>query len=350
VVRAGRGLLLTTQIRPGTYGSAQGCQMDAAEALARLNAARELGLRLGDAAATLGAQGLRSHADSEALHKLTRAIDPAQEGRHPDSVNGQDAVTPADGRAGAGQPVPAFAEPIVALDSASSLLAASGASTQLYAGQDLSLTSQGDLHHAAAHTHSQVSGQAASLYTHQGGIVAHAANGPVSVRAHTDALQLLAQQGITVSSVNDEIRLYAKDKITLGGGDSSLVLDGPDITFTTLGTYTQHGGSHAFLPGASAAAAIDDLPSGTVETLQNWLDLGLYGWMGAPIANRRYTLTLADGSQRRGALDASGQAHVPDVPAGGPHRVDYENPPVSDDPPPFTLDDLAEAIKTYVGV
>jgi hypothetical protein len=30
--------------------------------------------------------------------------------------------------------------------------------------------------------------------------------------------------------------------------------------------------------------------------------------------------------------------------------VDYENPPVSDDPPPFTLDDLAEAIKTYVGV
>jgi type VI secretion system secreted protein VgrG len=267
VVRAGKGILLTTQIRPGTYGSAQGCQMDAAEALARLNAARELGQHLGHAAATLGAQGLRSHADCEALHRLARAIDPAQDGRHPDRVNGQDAVTPADGRAGSGQPVPAFAVPLVALDSASSLLAASGASTQLYAGQDLSLTAQGDLHHAAAHTYAQVSGQAASLYTHQGGIVAHAANGPVSVRAHTDALQLLAQQGITVSSVNDEILLYAQDKITLGGGDSSIVLDGPDITFTTTGSYTQHGGSHAFLPGAIQTLPLAPLPTQLVSEL-----------------------------------------------------------------------------------
>ena len=349
VVRAGRGLLLTTQARPGTYGSARGCQMDAAEALARLAAARELGQRLGEAAAALGAQGLRSHGDDQALDRLTRAMDPAREGRHPERVNGQEAVSPADGRTGPGQPVPGFAEPIVALDSASSLLAASGASTQLYAGQGLSITAQGDLHHAAAHTHAQVSGQGTSLYTHAGGIVAHAANGPVSVRAHTDALQLLAQKGITISSVNDEIRLYAKDRITLGGGDSSLVLDGPDITFTTPGTYTQRGGSHAFLPGASAAAPIEDLPTGTIADLENWLDLGLYGWMGKPIVGCRYTLALADGSQRRGTLDSSGQSHVPGVPPGGPHRVEYENPPVSEDPPPFTLGDLAAAIRRYVG-
>jgi type VI secretion system secreted protein VgrG len=323
VVRAGKGLLLTTQARPGTYGSAVGCQMDAAEALARLNAARELGLRLGDAAAALGAQGLRTHADNEALDKLGRAIDPAHEGRHPDRVNGQDAVTAADGRAGAGQPVPAFAEPIVALDSASSLLAASGASTQLYGGQDLSVTAQGDLHHAAAHTYAQVSGQAASLYTHQGGIVAHAANGPVSIRAHTDALQLLAQQGITVTSVNDEIRLYAKDRITLGGGDSSIVLNGPDITFTTPGTYTQHGGSHAFLPGASSPADLPHLPDQRLGEPANWIAIQHNDADAIPMAAQRYKIFFEGGTVISGQLDAQGRARHDNVPQVAQY-VEYE--------------------------
>ena len=325
VVRAGRGLLLSTQLRPGTYGSARGCQMDAAEALARLRAARELGQRLGEAAAALGAQGLRSHRDSEALDKLAAAMDPARDGRHPDRVNGQEALTPEDGRTGPGQPVPAFAEPIVALDSASSLLAASGASTQLYAGQDLSLTAQGDLHHAAAHTHAQVSGQGTSLYTHQGGIVAHAANGPVSVRAHTDALQLLAQQGITICSVNDEIRLYARDRITLGGGDSSIVLDGPDITFTTPGSYTQHGGSHAFLPGSRAPAELGALPTGLVGVLPSVLELRYSYRDLEPVAGAPYLVQFANGTSRRGALDALGYARIENPPDAGRVYFGYDS-------------------------
>jgi uncharacterized protein (DUF2345 family) len=101
--------------------------------------------------------------------------------------------------------------------------------------------------------------------------------------------------------------------------------------------------------GQSKPAVLNDLPTGSVGQLDNWLDLGLYGWNAQPLAGVRYVLTLADGSVRRGTLDDQGYAHQPNVPPGGPHRVDYENPPLSEDPPPFTLDELADAIKTYVG-
>ncbi|MEK8032530.1 type VI secretion system tip protein VgrG [Ideonella sp. DXS29W] len=348
-VRAGQGLLASTQARPGTYGSAQGSQMDAQESVAHLNAARDLGQRLSAAAGAVGAQGLVAHADDQAVQRSLKRMDPEQDGRHASGGEGGEPPTvPADDRVAPGQPVPALAEPLVVLDSASALLGASGASTQVYAGQGLSLVTQGDMHQTAAHTYAQVSGQGASLYAHEGGITAHAASGPVSIRAHTDALQLLVEQGATISSVNDEIRIYAKDKLTFGAADSGFELNGPDITFTTPGTYQEQGGTHAFLAGGAVAAAIRGLPQGSLDELENWLDLGLYGWMGEPLANVRYTLTLADGSKRSGTLDEAGYAHEAAVPPGGPHELVYENPPIEDDPSPFTIEDLAKSIDAFL--
>jgi type VI secretion system secreted protein VgrG len=83
----------------------------------------------------------------------------------------------------------------------------------------------------------------------------------VSLRAHTDTLQLLADQAITVLSVNGEIHLSASSKIELIGADSSIVLDGADITFTTPGTWTAKGSAHAFLGGGSVAAELPALPA-----------------------------------------------------------------------------------------
>lgn len=306
-VRGAEGLLLSTQARAGSYGSAEGAQMDAAEALSRLNAARDLGQRLGDAAGTLGAQGLTGHADEQALQRLATQIDPDQDGHHPDQVNGQPATMPDDGRAGAGKPVPAFAKPLVALDSASALLAASGASTQVYAGQSLSLVAQGDLHQTAAHTYAQVSGQGSSLYAHEGGITAHAASGPVSVRAHTDQFQLLADQGITISSVNDEIRITAQNKITLGAADSSIVLDGADITITTPGAYKQQGGTHAFLPGQATNALLPLLPAEACNVNDEAFCL-VNRTTGEPASGVAYVLYSPTGSLT-GRTDDDGMTH-----------------------------------------
>jgi type VI secretion system secreted protein VgrG len=321
VARAAMGLLASTQARPGTYGSAQGSQMDAHEAVSLLNGGRDLGLRLSDAAGSLGAQGLTGHADDQAVPSLVKLIDLDQEGRH----EGESLTVPDDERAGAGQPVPAFAEPLVVLDSASALLAASGASTQLYAGQSLSLTAQGDLQQTAAHTYAQVNGQGTSLYAHEGGITAHAASGPVSIRAHTDVFDVLVEQGVTVSSVNDEIRIFAKDKLTFGAADSGFELNGGDITFTTPGTYKEQGGTHAFLPGASAAAQLTALPGGVVGELPTRLELDYRYRDLTPVVGAPYIVRFNDGTVREGVLDDQGHAEIENPPDAGRVFFGYDS-------------------------
>ncbi|MEY2843887.1 MAG: hypothetical protein RI920_1924, partial [Pseudomonadota bacterium] len=83
-VRAAQGLLLTTSARAGSYGSAQGTQMDAAEAVAQLKSAQALGRALGNAASAQGAASLPSHqaTTSAALQTLLQAIDVALDGKH----------------------------------------------------------------------------------------------------------------------------------------------------------------------------------------------------------------------------------------------------------------------------
>jgi uncharacterized protein (DUF2345 family) len=107
-----------------------------------------------------------------------------------------------------------------------------------------------------------VAGETASFYTHAGGIKTFAANGPVSLRAHTDELQILADKDVTVISVNGEIHINAQSKIEIVGADSSIVLEGGDITFTTPGTWAAKASTAAFLGGASAGANMPELPAG----------------------------------------------------------------------------------------
>jgi len=80
-----------------------------------------------------------------------------------------------------------------------------------------------------------------SLYTHAGGIKAITANGGLSLRAHTDAQQIWADQGITVQSTTDEIRIQASKSITLTAGQSQIVIEGGNITFTCPGAWTVKG-------------------------------------------------------------------------------------------------------------
>jgi type VI secretion system secreted protein VgrG len=304
-VRAGKGMLISSTARQGTYGSAQGTQMDAAEALAQLKGAKNLGQRLHEAATQAGAHGLASHMAGRALEKFIQATDPKKDGKHADSVNGQSAMKPTDGRQPGAEPVEAFAQPVVLLDTPSTAAFATEGSFMAMAGQDTTLVAQGDVHQAAAHTWASVSGQTTSLYTHEGGIKAFAANGPVSIRAHTDELQVWADQDVTVISVNDEIRIQAKSRVELIGGQSSLVLQGGDITFTCPGNFEVRSAMHAFLGGGNKAANVQMLPDSRVKFFDqqvraiNELD-------GQPIADLPYRATTASGDVFYGRTDNNG--------------------------------------------
>jgi type VI secretion system secreted protein VgrG len=151
------------------------------------------------------------------------------------------------------------------MDAAASINWATPASTVLFAGQQLHWTTQGDTHMSAAYTVSSVAAEAANLYAHEGGIQAIAGNGPVSLQAHTDQLEILADKEVVVISVNDSIEIKAKQKIVLQAGQSSITLEGANITFACPGEFSVKGGQHIFDAGAHAGKTPAPLPDGLVS-------------------------------------------------------------------------------------
>ena len=202
------------------------------------------------------------------------------------------------------------------MDTPSAAAFATEAGIAAFAGQDSSVSVQGDAHQSAAHTWASVSGKTTSWYVHDGGVKAFAANGAVSLRAHTDALQILADKDVTVISVNDEIRISASTKIELIAGQSSITLEGPNIEFRTPGAFTVKGSGHAFSGGGSGAATPPHLPTDLVTVPPEKAQFRWAYHDGEPAAGAAYRARLADGSVRSGVLDSAGFVQLDGVPAG----------------------------------
>jgi type VI secretion system secreted protein VgrG len=217
------------------------------------------------------------------------AMDPKALGRHEGSVGGQEAKKAVVGSRALGDAVERFAQPLLHLDTPASATWVTPASISIFSGQDSTLTMQGDAHLTSAHTLSSVSGQTTSLYTHAGGIKAITANAGLSLRAHTDAMQIWADKDITVQSTTDEIRIQASGSIALNAGQSQVLLEGGNITFTCPGTWTVKGASHDWMGGGSQAAMLPQMPEGAMSTT-GWtsplsLACGLEVDVGALFAN-----------------------------------------------------------------
>lgn len=299
-LRAGQGMLLSTTARAGSYGTAQGGQLDVQEAVAQLKGAQQLGQALGQAAQGQGALALTSHDTHEqaAVQGLLEAIDIQKGGRHASERQGANRD--------ANDPVAQFAKPYIVFDTPSAAITTSPASIASYSGQDTTLVAQADIHAVAAHTASIVSGETTSLYTHDGELQAIAANGKLSLRAHTDALELLADKDITVISVNDEITITAKERIEIVGGDSKVVLDGANIEFATSGSFTVKAASHAWGSGGSGSGALPVLPDSRAMLYREQFR-AMNQVSGEPVAGMPYRIELADGSVLVGMTDEHGK-------------------------------------------
>jgi type VI secretion system secreted protein VgrG len=260
VIRGGEGVLLSTRARPALGSGVTSTQMDVAEAVSQLKAAHALSETLGGAAARQ--QALFSQDAAKAQADFIEQIDPKAKGKFTGRANGQTALKATSGARDldAGQPVEKLGSSIVLMDSAANINWATPGTTALYAGQQLHWASQSDLHLAAAHTSSLVVGTAATFFTHSYGIRAIAANGPVSLQAHTDNVELLSDAEVTVISVNDRIEINAKDSIILQAGQSSISLRGGDINFACPGNLIIKGSQHQFSSGVSSCAKLISLP------------------------------------------------------------------------------------------
>ncbi len=347
-VRAAEGVLISTTARAGSYGSAQSTQMDAQEAVAQLKGAQQLGEALSNAAQAQGAMKLASHdaADKEALQGLIKAIDPKQDGKH-------DGRTKQSNREDT-EPVERFAKPYVVLDTPSTAAFASPATLASFSGQDTSLTAQSDVHLAAAHTASLVSGQTTSLYTHQGELQTIAANGNFSLRAHTDQMEILADKDITVISVNDEITITASQRIEMVGGDSKVVLEGGNIDFVTSGAFTVKAAAHDWAGGGSGSGGLPSLPTGGTAFEKHTILLDHRYHDDTGVAGAAYEITFSNGEKQTGTLDGEGRAVISDAPSPtgsvvyGPAQASYKrkgestNPGLRPNPSTSQLESLVD--------
>ncbi|MCK7513683.1 MAG: DUF2345 domain-containing protein [Desulfobacterales bacterium] len=260
-VRAGEGILISASART----NAQSTQMDVAESVAQLTAAAETAKALSDAASQQSALPLQANA---AQTDFIKAIDPQQDGKHAGSVGGQEAKKAAPDSRDPGEPTERFARAFIVNEAPADIGLSTPASTVLFAGGHLHTTVQQDLHVASAHTVSTAVGAGASWFSHSGGIKSIAQAGSQTIQAHTDQLDILADQSLTVTSSNDEIHLLAKEKIVLQAEQSSVTLEGSNITFACPGKFSVKGGGIAFLGAGKSPAELDGLPDSRVKIYQ----------------------------------------------------------------------------------
>ncbi len=242
VARAEKGLLLSTTLR----AQASGTVFDTTEAQGQLKAAQSLAQTLSDAAAHQGAKPLTAMAQqTRLLDTLAMTEQPTATGSRPQPA------------------VPALDAPIVLLEAPASISFTTPATMLSHASLHHSATIQGDALASAGKVWSAISGGHTSLYTHTGGIAAIAANHPVSIQAQTDALEILADKSVTVTSTESGITVVAEQKIVLLAGGASITLDGENITFACPGTFSVKGAKQDWGSAAKGQASLPVLPDGT---------------------------------------------------------------------------------------
>lgn len=150
-------------------------------------------------------------------------------------------------------------------------------------------------------------GQGLSLFVRKLGIKLIANQGPVSVQAQNDTLELMARHGLSITSTEDEIHIVAKKKITLNAGGSYITLDQSSIESGTQGDYNVKSAHFDYSGPASLTASHPEYPQSlSKQTLRFNVsqapNTSNQGWAGMP-----YTL-YADGAVlKQGVLDKSGQ-------------------------------------------
>ncbi|CAM2174036.1 type VI secretion system secreted protein VgrG [Burkholderia cepacia] len=258
VVRAGAGVLVSSTARQ--FGAST--QMDVAERVEQLKDAEKTAQELDRAATGALAVGLSANA---ALTDFLKAIDPAQDGKYAGSVGGQSATKPSGMQRDGGDPVERFATPAVLMESPENIVVTTPDSAVSYAAQHVHVTSQGDAHVGAGATVAAATGDAASLYSVAGGLKAIAGEGPVSVEAHASTMEILADQTVRVTSIDERVDVLAQDAIVLQQGPNRITLKGGDIIVETPGQFAVKSGGHPF-PGPRAASvklpALPVLPQG----------------------------------------------------------------------------------------
>jgi type VI secretion system secreted protein VgrG len=191
VNRAGKGMMFTTYDRPGATGK----QLDMQETIAQLESALATAKALAASASSAKAEP----ADTDAQQQIKNDLD---------GLN----------------------KPGMLMSTAASAAIVAGQGMQFAARENINAVAGKNADWSVLKRFTVAAGEKLSLFAQELGIKIFAAKGPVEIQAQTDAMSLIADQDITVSSVNGTARIVAKKELTLGSGGAFIHMKDGNIT------------------------------------------------------------------------------------------------------------------------
>ncbi|MGF6594775.1 type VI secretion system Vgr family protein [Pseudomonas sp. 2835] len=293
VVRAGGGLLLTTELR----ARAAAHHTDLPQTAERLKTAQQYH-------ATFASEA-RDHLAQESGDQ--DEVADALQAQH-DGIRGRGTGNP-----NANQ-FPEFSEPFLVLDSPAGIASSTPQSTHLASGEHLGLSSGGHTSLAVGKRLLISVSRGLRTFVQSLGWRLVAASGDIDIRALKDSINLLAKLKVTVSA--ERIILSAKEELVIQAAGSSSTYNAGGITHATSGVYTTHATDFFYKGAKSQAAAFPDGPKagkGNLELFQHYAN-------GFAFKGSEYQVEDALGQVFKGTLDDNGFAAVAGL-APGPVKV-----------------------------
>ena len=292
VVRAGGGLLLTTELR--TRASEH--HTDLAETSERLKTAQEYH--------TTFASEARDHL--------------AQDGGDQDEVGEalkvqHDAIRGSGGNPDANR-FPELADPQLVLASPTGIASTTPESTHIASGEHLGLSTGGHTSMAIGKRLLISASRGVRQFVQSMGWRLVAASGDIDIKALKDNINLLAKLKVSVTA--ERITLSAKEELVIQAGGSSTTYNAGGIVHATAGQYTAHATDFIYKGSKSEAAAFpEDLKAGAgnLEVLQHYASRHAYD-------KADYRVEDALGRVFTGTLNSEGFASVAGL-ASGPAKV-----------------------------
>lgn len=216
-LRAGKGMLLTTELRRQAAGHTR----DMGETQAQLRSGATLHQQQADEAQHQQAQ--KTDADQSDAGKALRAQNEAIQG---DGVRNE------------------FATPHLVLSSPAGIATTTPESTHVHSGDHLALTAGSHVSLAAGKSLFASVKEKISLFASKSGIKLFAAAGKVEIQAQSDNVEIIAEQVLKLISAKANIEITAAKEILLNAGGSYLRINAQGIEHGTGGTWVAHAGQH----------------------------------------------------------------------------------------------------------
>ena len=283
VARAAEGMLITTERRP----QAQAHIKDMSETVQRMKAAHGLH----DAIATAALEG--------------QAQESGQQHDVADVLKAQN-----DAIRGAGDKFPELTEPHLVLASPAGIETTTAQSTHIASSEHTALTTGRNLSIAAGESLFASIKETFRLFVHKAGIKLVAAAGKITVQAHDNDIEIIANKVLSLISQSDWVDLKGKKGVRLHGAGSMVEVSDLIQVFSSKPMQI-HGNLETLGPQNRPQSAAAAQPHVEPTPEQLYFQLHSHALDGSELANVPYTLYRGDTKVEDGVTDEFGGVTVP---------------------------------------